>query len=191
MTDVLEKTKYNYEMYDYSNYDHTNHINTKKPKVYTRAKIKKLHPQTKYKIPKEKNIITSFPSNPIVTSFPSNPIVFGPGIWFTFHIMGLLSTDDITINCYINFITDIIDKLPCLDCRKHAQKYLKNEPPQTYRFYEDEKGHKNGMFYWSWKFHNSVNIRLGKDLLQYDDALSMYTNLSKNEQACSHLCTTT
>jgi hypothetical protein len=179
MSNMLEKTQYNYEMYDYSN--------TQKPNVYTKAKIKKLDRQSKHKIPKGKED-TNINK---ITSFPSNPIVFGPGIWFTFHIMGLLSTDEVTINCYINFVTDIIDKLPCLDCRKHAQKYLKNEPPQSYRFYEDEKGNKNGMFYWSWKFHNSVNIRLGKELLQYNDALSMYTNLSKNEQACSHLCTTT
>ena len=105
---------------------------------------------------------------PIDTTFPSSPKVFGPGIWFEFHTMATLSSTVETIDIYIDHVKSIIDRLPCMKCRRDSQEYFDNDNPSKY------KETTNGMFYWSWKFHNTVNVKLGKPLLEWDTGISMY-----------------
>ena len=116
------------------------------------------------------------------TTFPSSPKVFGPGIWFEFHTMATLSLTNETMNIYIDHVKSIIDRLPCMKCRRDAQKYFDNDNPSKY------KSTDNGMFYWSWKFHNTVNAKLGKPLLEWDTGLNMY--LGGDDEVCSLECGT-
>ena len=110
----------------------------------------------------------SIETYPKDTTFPSSPKVFGPGIWFDFHTMATLSLTNETIDIYIDHVKSIIDRLPCMKCRRDAQKYFDNDHPSKY------KKTTNGMFYWSWKFHNTVNAKLGKPLLDWDTGINMY-----------------
>jgi len=57
---------------------------------------------------------------------------------------------------------------PCPKCRPHIGDYLRNNPIQNY--YDQEMG----IGKWSWEFHNAVNTRLGKQLMSWEDYLSVY-----------------
>jgi hypothetical protein len=67
-------------------------------------------------------------------------------------------------------IKQFIEKLPCLTCKIHSINYIKKNPILL---------HSNKDFqFWAWKFHNSVNDKIGKKnftLLEYD--IKYRTNL--------------
>ena len=57
---------------------------------------------------------------------------------------------------------------------KHAHDYLMEHPMEPYRDIKDDSGIPCGMFMWSWEFHNAVNERLGKKVIDYNDAYELY-----------------
>jgi hypothetical protein len=99
----------------------------------------------------------------------------GPGIWFLIHKESLFCQDK---NSFIEFIYRLADNFPCARCKVHFKEYLSENPPEDYVRFED------GLFIWSWKFHNSVNKRLKKPVLEYEAALKLYLN-SGNEEDCN------
>jgi len=111
-----------------------------------------------------------------------SPLVFGPGTWIIMHIFALVcdSSDngETDRECFLKFVKKILERLPCKTCRKHSSEYYNQNPPEN----EQE------LFKWTWKFHNSVNKRLGKDVIEYEDAKNLYENaeviLSENGEEC-------
>lgn len=105
------------------------------------------------------------------------PKVFGPGTWFTIHTLALKARTRSEMDEFVSSLVHIISHLPCYDCINHATKYLKEHP--IIKFYDvgDSKGRRIGMFIYTWKFHNDVNLRLGKPYLDMDTAYSMYTHI--------------
>lgn len=65
---------------------------------------------------------------------------------------------------------NIIQNLPCNDCRQHASRYLSQNPPENYL------GLVDGLFIYTIKFHNFVNERLGKPILSEEEAKALYLN---------------
>lgn len=106
--------------------------------------------------------------------FPSSPPVFGPGVWLSIHILAIDSVNDIAIGFFIAWINKMVYRLPCSTCIKHATDYLSKNPPEPYIDTVNSNGVKNGMFMWSWKFHNYVNGRLGKEVISFENAYNMY-----------------
>lgn len=98
----------------------------------------------------------------------------GPGIWYIIHKEALICKDD---KVYLQFIYRLRDNFPCEYCKKHFSLFLEKNPVEDYVHIE------NGLFIWSWKFHNSVNKRLGKPFIPYELALKLYTS----ESSCN-LC---
>ncbi len=109
-----------------------------------------------------------------ITKFPSDPKIFGPGLWFNTHIMAMDADTYDKIIQFISYIRFITQKLPCSDCNNHAIKYISINPPENFINLTDKKGKKIGMFKWTWIFHNDVNNRLGKNIIDWDTAYNMY-----------------
>lgn len=60
----------------------------------------------------------------------------------------------------------MIAGLPCARCRRHAAEHVRADPPDLRSSLAFQA--------WVWRFHNSVNRRLGKPELPYDAYLELY-----------------
>ena len=65
---------------------------------------------------------------------------------------------------FVDWIIEMPRDLPCKICRNHAIEYIRDNPPELTA----------NPFYWSWQFHNAVNLRKGKPLMSYEDAADRY-----------------
>lgn len=115
-------------------------------------------------------------------SFPSNPEKIGPGIWFYLQLKSRHSNDDSSIQEFLRDFELIIQNFPCMKCRKHMLEYVRDHNPNSYVSYT-YNNQRLGMFRYIWEFHNTVNSRLGKPLISWEDALRMF---SAPEHICTH-----
>lgn len=106
----------------------------------------------------------------------------GPRIWSEIHSRSLKAQTKEQKREYDFYIQDLQDKFFCLDCRNHFGKYLKRYPPWKAPFKSDKNGRDITYFYWSWKFHDSVNERLGKKRWSFKDSYKYYQHLEEIEQ---------
>lgn len=105
----------------------------------------------------------------------SKPKVFGPGVWWAIHSMAYRARDANKKIEFRNFMHTMRDTLPCIDCRKHCTEYILENPIEKWFYYNDEDtGEPIGCFYWAWRFHNTVNARLGKNPMSWEDAIKMH-----------------
>jgi hypothetical protein len=117
-----------------------------------------------------------------ISSSVSDPKVFGPGLWFSIHTSAL----KINQENFLSWIRIIVSSIPCLRCRNHATEYINENPPDVFKDVRDENTKDLiGMFKWAWKFHNDVNLRLKKPLMDYNTVYRMYTDESV---MCSEEC---
>jgi hypothetical protein len=77
--------------------------------------------------------------------------------WDIIHKLGADATTDEKIDRFIIVIHDIIDFLPCEECRDHAIEFLASHHPDQYRHIVNASGTKVGMFVWSVDLHNNAN----------------------------------
>lgn len=98
---------------------------------------------------------------------------FTPGIWYLWHKLALEAVDDESISCYIWMVRNTISTLTCR-CKSDAQEYLNNNPPENYVQIVDDQQIPIGMFVWSYLFHNFVNSKLNKPIMDYNSALLLY-----------------
>lgn len=105
----------------------------------------------------------------------TDPKVFGPGMWYTIHVSSMQMGED----CYIKYIKSLIPKIPCKKCRDHAMEYIQGNPIDNFTNIKDKDGELIGMFKWSWIFHNTVNQKLGKSIIDFNTAYNFYTNDSE------------
>lgn len=116
----------------------------------------------------------------MMTKFPSDSKIWGPGVWWNIHILALRANTQEKINEYIDYIKYILPKLPCLTCRNHATEYLKKHPLEEFININE------GMFRWSWIFHNEVNVRLGKQIINYYTAINLFED--NESEICTDTC---
>jgi hypothetical protein len=62
-----------------------------------------------------------------------------------------------------------IHGLPCAECRIHATQYAQDYPPD---FSSGERFQT-----WSWRFHNAVNYRLGKPIMDAREYRNQYADV--------------
>lgn len=65
-------------------------------------------------------------------------------------------------------LMNFISNLPCAECRYHATCYVANNPPALASSLTFQS--------WFWRFHNAVNLRLGKPFYSYDRYLEDYAD---------------
>jgi hypothetical protein len=102
----------------------------------------------------------------------------GSGIWYIIHKEAIICQDK---KSYINFIHRLKNSFPCEACKKHFTEYIEKNPIEQYLQVD------KGLFIWTWKFHNSVNRRLGKPEMSYEDAEKMYTDGESNCNLCTNM----
>jgi hypothetical protein len=115
----------------------------------------------------------------------TNPKYTGPGSWNAIHTIAYHARTLKEQQEAINVITNICIYFPCETCRKHAIDYIKENPMEVYlmtKYKED-----NGIFVWTWKFHNAVNYRIGKHIMSMDLANHLY-DTKKTNKICSKDC---
>jgi len=117
-------------------------------------------------------------------SFPSCPNKTGPGLWFMLTIMALHANTSEDEEYFIRNLRLLSNLHPCGECREHMKKYISINPPENFIEFE------NGLFDYMITFHNTVNKRLGKPIMQYEDALYMYTE-GLTDTVCTANCSST
>ena len=108
----------------------------------------------------------------------ADPRSFGPGGWLMIHILAYNATSERNKKAFERDMANICSGLKCHTCQGHCGKYLADNPMRDREYWnaKDEEGRDIGMFKWSWAFHNAVNKRLGKPILDYDTAYHLYSN---------------
>ncbi|MEM5804153.1 MAG: Erv1/Alr family FAD-linked sulfhydryl oxidase [Candidatus Aenigmatarchaeota archaeon] len=92
----------------------------------------------------------------------------GPGIWYIIHFTALRAKTEEEKVKFRKFIHELAKDFPCLRCRKHFSQYISDFPLERYWSGNE------GLFIWSWQFHNSVNRRLKKPEMDYEKAKRIY-----------------
>jgi hypothetical protein len=108
----------------------------------------------------------------------NSPEVFGPAMWFTLHtgaayLPSVLSPISLSrIKASIDGIPEIV---PCIPCSEHARAFIEfnrnkinnmKTGDDVFKFYVD--------------FHNYVNEKLKKPLMNYEDAYKLYKGSDVN-----------
>lgn len=114
----------------------------------------------------------------------TTPTSFGPGMWATIHILSFNANTKSDQIQFIKTMKIIVNNIPCETCRGHAKEYVKTHKMEEFL---NEKGY--GMFMYTWKFHNTVNQRLGKPIMSYDMAFHRYNQLKNSEDAIINIVT--
>lgn len=96
---------------------------------------------------------------------------WGNAIWYLLHFISANLPRELPAVQQLSFKSMIVCLrylLPCDECRNHMTIYLAENPLVAYLH--------NGqyLFTWTWKFHNEVNVRLKKPILDHDVAYAMY-----------------
>jgi FAD-linked sulfhydryl oxidase len=115
-----------------------------------------------------------------------DPAYYGPGVWYAIHKIAHTYNDKRAAK----YIRNLIETFPCIKCRNHAIEYLKLNPIEKSIGKMLNKNGKQlplGLFVWTWIFHNSVNLRIGKPQMKLSDAIE---TMEPNEM-CSEMCDAT
>uniref|UniRef100_A0A6C0BMZ5 thiol oxidase n=1 Tax=viral metagenome TaxID=1070528 RepID=A0A6C0BMZ5_9ZZZZ len=90
------------------------------------------------------------------------------GTWYTIHTLALHAKSHDQKMAFKILLVTLSNHYRCKTCRDHITEYLQQNPMEVYWNRED------GLFFWSWKFHNAVNRRLGKPEIDYHESIPMY-----------------
>jgi hypothetical protein len=110
----------------------------------------------------------------------SNPEYIGPGYWASWHIKSLQATNKDRKSEIARNIAIDIAYFPCLKCRNHAKEYIKGNPLMPAVRSNDPLS----LFKWTVNFHNSVNLRLGKPMINWQKAEKLWSG----ESVCLEDC---
>ncbi|MNK83908.1 Erv1 / Alr family protein [compost metagenome] len=104
------------------------------------------------------------------------------GTWYTIHLTAKHAQSASQKAAFIDLMKTLSLFYRCAKCRKHMTAYINENPIEVYLNNED------GLFFWSWKFHNAVNKRLGKPEIDYNTALEMFEpDFSPCTQGCDEI----
>jgi hypothetical protein len=108
-------------------------------------------------------------------SFVTKP-VWSSVVWYVMHYIAANLPRNLHEQqkvIFRAFIVCLYQLLPCRECQEHMHVYL-----QQYElgYYLSQP---SGAFIWTWEFHNAVNNRLKKPLMNLEDAYRLYI-ITKN-----------
>lgn len=98
----------------------------------------------------------------------------GPGYWDLLHRQAFNCRSDEAEDAFIKLMSDTCLNFPCSKCVVHCTEYIKHNPMEEYKG-KMYCGKRLGMFTWLWNFHNHVNKRLGKNVIDWNTAYGMYS----------------
>lgn len=101
-----------------------------------------------------------------------NPAYIGPGIWYILHIIALDSDITSDYEFFIKLLRKVVANIGCSSCKKHATGYIqRNNPNKINKQYPPS--------YYLNKFHNTVNVRLGKPIYTLKESLNHFGEICK------------
>jgi hypothetical protein len=119
----------------------------------------------------------------------TDPKYAGPGAWFSIHINGAHVKNYNDLVKGIEAIELILENWKCEVCNKHIKIKMETYPPRKCLDCK-HKNHEGGLemclHIWAVDFHNEVNIRLGKPVMDYRICYPFYSN-AENE-ICNDEC---
>jgi hypothetical protein len=104
-------------------------------------------------------------------SLSLNPDVWGPHFWFTLHTIAFTypqTPNDVTKKKYYEFIQNLPLFIPDEEMGNDFAAYLDKYPVTPYL------DTRRSFMKWMHFIHNQINIKIGKEPLDYDDALKDY-----------------
>lgn len=112
----------------------------------------------------------------------TNPDSFGPGEWSILHEQGARAKTYDKMLQYAELVKEIVDDIKCSNCRNHATQYLSENPIEKHYTSDENYSIDDDLkcFHWSWKFHNTVNVRLRgqgdtrKKIISFEEAKSWF-----------------
>lgn len=93
--------------------------------------------------------------------------------WDSIHKMARDAKTDSKKAEFEKYMNSLIYSFPCPKCRPHIKQYLLSHPIKSCRN-TTENGLNIGLSKWSWEFHNSVNKRLTKPVITWEEYLRRY-----------------
>lgn len=114
--------------------------------------------------------------------------VIGPPTWNLIHKLAYEARTKEEQLFFIKAMKIICQQFPCKVCYGHCKTYIKEHPMEKVLNVKLTNGEKLGLFMWTWKMHNSVNVRLGKPIVSWETALEIYSHdyiKRNNEDYCS------
>jgi hypothetical protein len=113
-----------------------------------------------------------------------DPKYIGPGVWYIIHLRAKEATNEKAIDEFMKFMYMLAGNFVCKKCRKHMTDYIVSHPMEDLKNLKNEKGVNIGMFKWAWLFHNAVNTRIHKPIVDWDTAWEMYDNPEVCDTKC-------
>ena len=110
----------------------------------------------------------------------SDPKYIGPGYWTAWHIKSLYADDKNKKSEVARSIVVDIIYFPCMNCRNHAKDYVRKNPLME----AVKKDDPLSLFIWTVNFHNFVNMRLGKTMINWQQAKKLWSG----ENVCFENC---
>lgn len=104
----------------------------------------------------------------------NDPRYIGPGTWFAIHLKARHANTPTKKREFTEFMWMIAHDFKCKTCAEHCRKYLEDHPITSYYDVKSSSGEEIGCFKWSWMFHNAVNSRIGKPIVDWNTAYGMY-----------------
>jgi len=104
----------------------------------------------------------------------TDPKNVGPGIWYLIHCKARDAVNEPKKLEFRQEMAWICSNMRCEVCHKHCLEYIDQHPMDPYWNLRDSKNREIGLFKWVWAFHNAVNNRLGKPLVEWKTAFDMY-----------------
>lgn len=139
----------------------------------------------------DKNVSISIPENlqynnktdhfiekmelPIKKKDNRNPDVWGPHFWFILHNGAInypINASTLYAERMKNFILGIPVMIVCDKCKEHAIQFIEKHKKNL----DSICGGREKLFNFFVDFHNQVNIRQGKKVLSYNEALKLYSS---------------
>lgn len=96
---------------------------------------------------------------------------WGPVAWRYIHVLAIRYPARPTRQdrcSALGALIECVQRLPCFECRAHADAYLRAAPPGLESSAQFQA--------WAWRFHNSVNARLGKPHFSAAEYVARYAD---------------
>lgn len=101
-----------------------------------------------------------------------DPKIWGKHLWFVLHSLTFLYNPNEDRNLFKNFfLKELVHIIPCLKCRIHFKKHIKEIPIQLSSASDLSK--------WLVTIHNKINKDIGKPFFSYEKAKKMYQSKLK------------
>lgn len=114
------------------------------------------------------------------------PTIWGKYIWNSIHLIINAYPDNPTLEDkkkYYNFFHSLAEVLPCSTCSNSFKQIL-----QQYPISDRILSNKELFIKWGIDVHNTVNRKLGKKILSYDEAMRDINNIGKTTTSSNNKC---